>query len=744
MKKLVLSSGCIGVFSLVIALLSSCPPARAASLPAGTYMQSCQQPEMHGNTLTAVCADFFGNQAGARLADADDCNSSGHDIANVNGALRCIFYWDPNGVGIVSRSKDQQKDGNVIKNWRIDQPWVLSQSAPYPDIRFKPDDTITMSAGGCVQTGGSGATWKSYTNPLGGNGPTQYSGLIQIPGVIGSLVRIGGVLNREWRVPPGLQGPTLQQLYLRLGYQDDDYPDNGYWGHDDGTNNQCLNVGPAWVEITIVRPLKTPDDDRKVWSPASKPFDLVWDAEDTQGLPLNPRWFVQGEKKDPQYMPDFAGICGSAFSGGNTVDVGLLNSICTSQMPYMDLDTSPFVGWSNPFGGPGYCTDDGFLHGHMNWALAATMGTVVFESWTTGIGEDDDYNLYLPGSDKSLVTSGDSGSHPMLALEFNSDESIDQFQSPWWANLDSTVKGLAGQGGHVTVPGDTPLGELVAGKPAVAIGLIGIDGVHGHGHVESHPVFALAIQSASHDDKDSHDETWDFFVRNFGNEGNCSELIHYWEGLGGKYYIQLPNPPQWSDVADVTVTASDAWLWAAALVDYGLHAAEPKGGTTVVVAKDSQASYLEVSLPAPVESGPSQVGWGVNGEVTIHYALKPPRIHKENARREEARSQVSVDVKGGESEANWQAWQKRITDGAARQRVEQIFLAAFPGGKVQKHPYQHLLIDSKVHDHKPVIGVHHGALTRPHRARDPRKLKLDSDLQQALAINEPAKRQTGK
>src|SRR5215470_19617014 len=122
-------------------------------------MQSCQQPEMHGNTLTAVCADFFGNQAGASLADADYCNSGGHDIANVNGALRCIFYWDPNGVGIVSRSKDQQKDGSVIKNWRIDQPWVLSQSAPYPGILFKPDDTITMSAGGCVQTGGSGATW---------------------------------------------------------------------------------------------------------------------------------------------------------------------------------------------------------------------------------------------------------------------------------------------------------------------------------------------------------------------------------------------------------------------------------------------------------------------------------------------------------------------------------------------------------------------------------------------------------
>jgi len=742
MKKPNLSSGFMGVFALLTLLFCGRLPARAADLPPGSYMQSCQQPEMHGNTLTAVCTDFFGNQATARLANADFCNSSGHDIANVNGELRCIYFWDPNGIGIISRSKDEQKDGNVIKVWRIDQPWVMSPIAYYSDIRFKPDDTITVNAGGCVQTGGSGATWKSYTTPLGDSANQFYSGTIEIPGVIGSgsPVRIGGAMGRELHVPSNLQPPVLKRLYLRLGYQDDYYPDDGYWGHDNGNDNQCLNVGPAWVEIKIVRPLKTPDDDRHAWSPASKPFDLVWDAEDTQGLPLNPRWFVQREKKDPQHMPDFVTICGAAFSGGNTIDVGVLNSVCSSQMPYTDLDTSPFVGWSKPFSGaPGYCTDDGFLHGHLNWAIATTTGTLFFDSWTTGTGEDDDFNLYLPGSDKSLVISGDSGSHPFLALEFNSDESIDQFQNTWWANLDSTVEGLAGQGGHVTVPANTPLGALLVGKPAVVIGLIGIDGVHGHGHVESHPVFALAVQSAARDSRDSHDETWDFFVRNFGNEGNCSELIHYWEGLSGKYYVQLPNPPQWDDVAGVTVTASDAWLWGSG-VDYGFHTAEPKGEASVVVGKDSQASYLEVSLPAPVESGPTQVGWGINGEVTIHYALRPDRVHKAEAKPEEHPGQASADLKDRESEGNWREWQKKIANAATKHRVEQIFLAAFPGGKVTKHPYKHLAIDAKVHEHKPVIRPHRGALTRPHRGRDPRNLKLNSDLRQALAIPATAKR----
>lgn len=37
-------------------------------------------------------------------------------------------------------------------NWRIDQPNVKQHITPYPQIRFKPGDHITIQAGGCVQT----------------------------------------------------------------------------------------------------------------------------------------------------------------------------------------------------------------------------------------------------------------------------------------------------------------------------------------------------------------------------------------------------------------------------------------------------------------------------------------------------------------------------------------------------------------------------------------------------------------
>jgi len=38
---------------------------------------------------------------------------------------------------------------------------------------------------------------------------------------------------------------------LMLGFEDDQYEDNGYANHDDGTDDQCKNVGSAAVSILI-------------------------------------------------------------------------------------------------------------------------------------------------------------------------------------------------------------------------------------------------------------------------------------------------------------------------------------------------------------------------------------------------------------------------------------------------------------------------------------------------------------
>jgi len=138
--------------------------------------------------------------------------------------------------------------------WRITQPNVKQASTSYPQIKFLPGDSVSVDAGGCVQTGGSGATWKLYVNPSGANSDRLYHGKIWVPGIDNSLTRIKDF--SAFRVAREISSPLASGLnpadmYLRLGYEDDGYGDNGYYSHDDGTENQCKNSVNAFVIISI-------------------------------------------------------------------------------------------------------------------------------------------------------------------------------------------------------------------------------------------------------------------------------------------------------------------------------------------------------------------------------------------------------------------------------------------------------------------------------------------------------------
>ena len=62
-------------------------------------------------------------------------------------------------------------------------------------------------------------------------------------------MRIQDVIGRVLTIP--LKADIPEPLHLWLGYEDDHYGDNGYWGHDDGTGNQCRGVENAWIVLTI-------------------------------------------------------------------------------------------------------------------------------------------------------------------------------------------------------------------------------------------------------------------------------------------------------------------------------------------------------------------------------------------------------------------------------------------------------------------------------------------------------------
>jgi hypothetical protein len=129
--------------------------------------------------------------------------------------------------------------------YTIAYPNVRQPVTRYPSIVFEPGDVIRISAGGCVQTGGHGKTWKRYLNPSGSNADELYSAMVRIDGITSGRQRLQLWADREL--------VARARAMLELGYQDDNYGDNGYTGHDDGTEDQCRNIGAASVRITVTR-----------------------------------------------------------------------------------------------------------------------------------------------------------------------------------------------------------------------------------------------------------------------------------------------------------------------------------------------------------------------------------------------------------------------------------------------------------------------------------------------------------
>ena len=80
---------------------------------------------------------------------------------------------------------------------RIDRPNPKQPSTEYPAITFQPGDTITIHAGGCVQSGGLGRTWHRYVNPSGPDTDRLYHGLVTIPFATGVLERVQKYWNQS-------------------------------------------------------------------------------------------------------------------------------------------------------------------------------------------------------------------------------------------------------------------------------------------------------------------------------------------------------------------------------------------------------------------------------------------------------------------------------------------------------------------------------------------------------------------
>ncbi len=497
-----------------------------------------------------------------------------------------------------------------VTTCRIDQPVVTQEARhgkAYP-VTFRPGDLVTITAGGCVQTGGWGATWKRYVDPKGPNADRLYHGTIWIPGTgipPGITKEIGTYLNRPIPIPATVAPPNN---VLVLGYVDNGYDDNGYSDHDDGTDGQCRSDwdgGPAWLLVKIEH------GKGDVHAVVPAPFDLVPDGVDSNGLSLNPKWGWEadpgsrvkpasnGTQSPQDPWPDPNQLCdGFTYLHGdpeNGISLGL--PPCTNQIGPHDIDSPR--GLPNDINNIG-CTvfggRSGALHGHVNWWPATVSGHIIWHGHMTGIGfdpsdptkfppehGDDDYCFYLFPANGGLGNFAEEY-RGVIESEMDSDETVDHFGSGWWQSFHDAVDHASPQWDY---SGGTPAAQMINAQKAIITGLVGIDEEH-DGHSELHPIYAMAIQvnpldyTTTYDpNKEADNDRWAVFARNWGDEGFCSQDQHYWDIP--EVSIFIPEPVPSSDYAileqeffgsggDKPLTVQHSKVTGGVLIKFGLGA----------------------------------------------------------------------------------------------------------------------------------------------------------------------------
>jgi hypothetical protein len=411
------------------------------------------------------------------------------------------------------------------------KPKVNQHETAFPEVQFAPGDIVDVWADGCVQTGGWGKTWKRYVNPSGQgrNQQTLYHGLIRLPG--GALVTVQSILGRHSPLPSA--GVPLSEFLLHLGYQDDDYSDNSYDDHDDGTDDQCKTFGfnyggPAYVTVTIYRGVK-PD------APVASryDFDLESNTADPNGFPYNPQWSWQLRHGNEGKIPSTSS-CHEFSERPTTAGIPSRHmapsfSDCTDQTDSNNVDmpvggNSDLCDVHKTWETAGTVTVGSFV-GHVNWFPVTFEGDA---GWGDHQGfplGDDDYSFTFRSEAGAPVPPDVNDSSDFhLHVEFDSDETIDHFTSDAWSAFRDAVD-------HST---KQQAAELFNGH-TILTGMFGLDAEHNL-KAELHPLYAIATR-IEHGDK-PEDEVWLIFVRNRGDEGFCSS--HLWDAGFEDYTFHLP------------------------------------------------------------------------------------------------------------------------------------------------------------------------------------------------------------
>jgi hypothetical protein len=536
------------------------PSSASAQSCTGTVSEGCLHPG-------AVCKPVT-----VGTGQSGHCKTGG--LSGV-GKFDCRCEGTPIPLGPVFDKGCSDRHATGKFTCTIVQPVVIQPETEYPNVVFAPGDYVDVQANGCVQTGGSGKTWKRYVNPDFDLQPnsTMYHGLISIPGTrdAGSLVPIRSVTNRFLQVTG--EGAPLSQLYLHLGYGDTIYSDNSYDRHDDGSDDQCktdisdpVTGGPAYVVITIYRSvpldaLSSPYDFDvvpncgtlgNVHSGPAPPCTTA--GLDSNGLLYNPLWAFQlrhGAQTIPETLschnfsqqgaPDFA-VSPFPLAAPDVHDCTDQADSSTIDVPNNNYPDRFVCEWGEIISGVQS------FSGHVNWFPVTMEGSIGWGGHQT----DDDYDFTFTSDDPLNPFPLSVNGRKNLHVEFNSGETMDYFQQPEWLYLKRAVDAsdlalneyadcesaantpnspqctqaeLKQLEATIAVPYTYFDGHTAKGGHTILTGMFGLDGEHLL-KAELHPLLAMATRSDTIDNGPS-DEAWLMFVRNQGTEGECSESIWY-------------------------------------------------------------------------------------------------------------------------------------------------------------------------------------------------------------------------
>jgi hypothetical protein len=486
-------------------------------------------------------------------------------FANPTIVAQCPFRDKPAiGQSIAAQSQLHCDDlPGGVRRWTITRPEVRQRLTEYPDIVFNPGESVLISARGCVNVQGGtgkrrkGNDWRRYVDPDGPSTDRSYHGTVWVPGArivrdgqqlltpVGTApVRISSIAG-SWDAPTNSELLVIPEnpptnATLRLGYEvgvNRSLPSDPY-GRRAPSGHQCAHADNAEVVVTII-----PNDVAVPAGPTRSllAFDPVATEPDLNGFMLAPRWFRNYQRGSDLTDLEARKECDNfPYRNWFWVSNGIRNT-CTQQASY---DEPPSFG-ECAFG-PGF----GEFHGHVNWVPSTFVGKLTLKDHSA----DHDLDLQLrtltdldraqrllrgePTRSVSTILTLDSQNRDdykdALWLEFADYETIDHFPPE---RKDDTGKGwhsLLESDASYTLNKDQPIKD----KTAVVTGLLDLDCVH-ECHTELHPVLAVAVRTSSEIGQ-GDDDPWMIFVRNQGNEGDCSQDQHYLDR--SIYTMLLPAP----------------------------------------------------------------------------------------------------------------------------------------------------------------------------------------------------------